>query len=300
MKILDIINEEWSQKYKNSINCSHPKGFSQKAHCAGKKKHNESIEMEMVCEDCGMCQTHGNVMEIKKGAKDSNGFTKCWPGKHAVGTKKGKNGGQVRNCKPNESQGVAEGSTDLVQIEYWQQETMESGRWVKTKPIPRATAEKIVNSFERGEIVDVEQGVAESTDTMKYVVYRQETTLYQSGERDHNTQAVKSFPTEDKAEHYAKKANDTNPDVDVYYFVRAKKPGVAEGLNDTQKKIEDTINKLEDRLKHAKTNEQWDRISARIERLQAGLKRSKQGVAEEQLEETSPEAIAKINQITRK
>ena len=96
------VAEEWSQKYKNSINCSHPKGFSQKAHCAGKKKHNESIEMEMVCEDCGMCQTHGNINEIKKGAKDSNGFTKCWPGKHAVGTKKGKTGGQVRNCQPNE------------------------------------------------------------------------------------------------------------------------------------------------------------------------------------------------------
>ena len=59
-----------------------------------------------------------------------------------------------------------------------------------------------------------------------------------------------------------------------------EQPGVAEGLNDTQKKIEDTINKLEDRLKHAKSDEQWDRISARIERLQAGLKRSKQGVAE--------------------
>ena len=56
---------------------------------------------------------------------------------------------------------------------------------------------------------------------------------------------------------------------------------MAEGLNDTQKKIEDTINKLEDRLKHAKSDEQWDRISARIERLQAGLKRSKQGVAED-------------------
>jgi hypothetical protein len=61
---------------------------------------------------------------------------------------------------------------------------------------------------------------------------------------------------------------------------------VAEGLNDTQKKIEDTINKLEDRLKHAKSDEQWDRISARIERLQAGLNRSKQGVAGSQLEET--------------
>lgn len=75
----------------------------------------------------------------------------------------------ANNSQPHEfqvhknEQGVAEGSEDLVQIEYWQQETMESGRWVKTKPIPRATAEKIVNSFERGEIVNVEQGVAEGT-----------------------------------------------------------------------------------------------------------------------------------------
>ena len=57
--------------------------------------------------------------------------------------------------------------------------------------------------------------------------------------------------------------------------------GVAEGLVDTQKKIEDTINQLENRLKHAKTPEQWDNIKNRIERLQAGLKRSKQGVAED-------------------
>jgi len=103
MALKPIVFEEWSKKYKDSINCSHPRGFSQKAHCAGKKKHNESVEMEMVCEDCGMCQTHGNLNEIKKGAKDSNGYTKCWPGKHAEGTKKGKNGGQVRNCVPNES-----------------------------------------------------------------------------------------------------------------------------------------------------------------------------------------------------
>ena len=42
------------------------------------------------------------IAELKKGQKDSNGFSKCWPGKHAEGTKKGKNGGQVRNCVPNE------------------------------------------------------------------------------------------------------------------------------------------------------------------------------------------------------
>ena len=30
--------KKWSAKYKKSINCSNPKGFSQKAHCAGRKK----------------------------------------------------------------------------------------------------------------------------------------------------------------------------------------------------------------------------------------------------------------------
>ena len=32
----------WSKKYKKSIDCNNPKGFSQKAHCAGRKKR-ESI-----------------------------------------------------------------------------------------------------------------------------------------------------------------------------------------------------------------------------------------------------------------
>ena len=43
MRASEFITEKWSQKYKNSINCSNPKGFSQKAHCAGRKK-NESTE----------------------------------------------------------------------------------------------------------------------------------------------------------------------------------------------------------------------------------------------------------------
>ena len=34
----DYIEEKWSQKYKRSINCSNPRGFSQRAHCAGRKK----------------------------------------------------------------------------------------------------------------------------------------------------------------------------------------------------------------------------------------------------------------------
>jgi hypothetical protein len=34
----DYIEEKWSEKYKRSINCDAPKGFSQRAHCAGRKK----------------------------------------------------------------------------------------------------------------------------------------------------------------------------------------------------------------------------------------------------------------------
>jgi signal recognition particle GTPase len=37
MKIL--IEKKWSDKYKKSIDCDNPKGFSQKAHCAGRKKN---------------------------------------------------------------------------------------------------------------------------------------------------------------------------------------------------------------------------------------------------------------------
>jgi hypothetical protein len=38
------IEEKWSEKYKKSIDCNNPKGFSQKAHCQGKKKKSENKE----------------------------------------------------------------------------------------------------------------------------------------------------------------------------------------------------------------------------------------------------------------
>ena len=36
--IREFFLESWSLKYKKSINCKHPKGFSQKAHCDARKK----------------------------------------------------------------------------------------------------------------------------------------------------------------------------------------------------------------------------------------------------------------------
>jgi hypothetical protein len=42
------VTEKWSEKYKKSINCKNPKGFSQKAHCQGRKKRlKESKEEEL-------------------------------------------------------------------------------------------------------------------------------------------------------------------------------------------------------------------------------------------------------------
>jgi RNA polymerase sigma factor (sigma-70 family) len=73
----DIVQEEWSDKYKDSINCSNPKGFSQKAHCAGRKK-NEDVAEEKVRLD-----------------------PKCWPGKKIGNPKtKMKGGVRVNNCVP--------------------------------------------------------------------------------------------------------------------------------------------------------------------------------------------------------
>lgn len=42
MRAQEFVNEKWSEKYKRSINCAHPKGFSQRAHCQGRKK-NEGV-----------------------------------------------------------------------------------------------------------------------------------------------------------------------------------------------------------------------------------------------------------------
>jgi len=42
----DDMSEEWSEKYKKSIDCSRPKGFSQRAHCQGRKKKDKSETKE--------------------------------------------------------------------------------------------------------------------------------------------------------------------------------------------------------------------------------------------------------------
>lgn len=82
--VKEQLDEKWSKKYKRSIDCSHPKGFSQKAHCAGRKKHEESREM---CPECGGEMYPDTMINEKKDAcyyKVKSRY-KVWPSAYASG-----------------------------------------------------------------------------------------------------------------------------------------------------------------------------------------------------------------------
>jgi len=128
-------NEEWSDKYKSSIDCNNPKGFSQRAHCQGKKK-NEAMNIE---EKLNLfleknCPTDPGKWSASKSAAKSkfdvypsayangwaaknykskgggwracnenlgelNALHECWDGYREIGGKM-KNGRMVPNCVP--------------------------------------------------------------------------------------------------------------------------------------------------------------------------------------------------------
>jgi len=46
MRAREFIPEKWSRKYKRSIDCDRPRGFSQRAHCAARKKTTEEEQLD--------------------------------------------------------------------------------------------------------------------------------------------------------------------------------------------------------------------------------------------------------------
>ena len=77
-----VIKEEWSKQYKKSINCSNPKGFSQKAHCAGKKKVKEMSHRDAT----KILKKHHYHLDRQHGGheiwKDEEGHSFSLPRKH--------------------------------------------------------------------------------------------------------------------------------------------------------------------------------------------------------------------------
>jgi hypothetical protein len=63
------ITEKWSEKYKKSINCSNPKGFSQKAHCDGRRKKDEIDEYARTLKNA---RQQGAGLRFPKSAIKSN------------------------------------------------------------------------------------------------------------------------------------------------------------------------------------------------------------------------------------
>jgi hypothetical protein len=98
MRAFEFLNEKWSKKYKSSINCANPKGFSQKAHCAGRKKNESVNEVETPVpkkvgrefnhlEDLVFTEPNGAVKAIeilKSLAKPETSITIKWDGNPTV------------------------------------------------------------------------------------------------------------------------------------------------------------------------------------------------------------------------
>tara|TARA_R110002020_G_scaffold49638_6_gene141145 strand:+ start:32498 stop:32959 length:462 start_codon:yes stop_codon:yes gene_type:complete len=101
----------WSDKYKRSIDCSNPKGFSQKAHCAGRKKrslkeagrpYSAKYMKELLKAGQGKTADTVNVKIPKSGHfMDEETLKKeaCWDSHKQVGFKM-KKGKRVPNCVP--------------------------------------------------------------------------------------------------------------------------------------------------------------------------------------------------------
>ncbi len=68
-------NAEWSKKRRDNINCSRPKGFSQKAHCASVKKYGKSGNLKRAIERNrrpGSLKKYGKSGNLKKYGKSGN------------------------------------------------------------------------------------------------------------------------------------------------------------------------------------------------------------------------------------
>jgi hypothetical protein len=74
------VSEGWSTKYKKSIDCNNPKGFSQKAHCQGRKKMSEEKKDHEYSMARSQLKTVTNAAKRlqKKMGKKGEGELKAW------------------------------------------------------------------------------------------------------------------------------------------------------------------------------------------------------------------------------
>ena len=117
---IEVLEEKWSDKYKRSIDCKNPKGFSQKAHCQGKKK-NEDIDLGEVevIEEAKKKDFKPNFSKEKEqglhgwfARNDGKGWVNCRTG-GPCGRDSADKGGKYPACRPTKAQCKSAGKGPL-------------------------------------------------------------------------------------------------------------------------------------------------------------------------------------------
>jgi len=87
MRAQEFVTEKWSTKYKRSIDCSHPKGFSQRAHCAGRRKNEDLVEfaIDKPSDGDGRSKLIGSIMRLLQAGNRVDFFVPGIRG-HVVGS----------------------------------------------------------------------------------------------------------------------------------------------------------------------------------------------------------------------
>ena len=113
----------WSKKYKKSINCNNPKGFSQKAHCAGRKKQENKMSLKLE-ELVGKRLTEEQFDEAA-GKKDAcyhkvKARYDVWPSAYASGALvKCRKVGAKNWGNKSKKEGVNEGPTETRELKIY-------------------------------------------------------------------------------------------------------------------------------------------------------------------------------------
>jgi len=120
--------EKWSDTYKRSINCNNPKGFSQRAHCDGKKKNEntqiifddiEILEEETIDEAKKRDYKPNFSKEKEQGLhgwfarNKGKGWINCRTGGPCGRSSADKKGGKYPACRPTKAQCKAAGKGPL-------------------------------------------------------------------------------------------------------------------------------------------------------------------------------------------
>lgn len=121
---IQVIEEKWSEKYKRSIDCKNPKGFSQKAHCQGKKKNEEiNLDSEIIDEELDEAKKRDYKPNFSKEKEQGlhgwfarnkgKGWINCRTGGPCGRSSADKKGGKYPACRPTKAQCKSAGKGPL-------------------------------------------------------------------------------------------------------------------------------------------------------------------------------------------